>query len=97
VGRLRTIFKPGYKYKKTGIMLLGLISNSIVQMDLFSKPQEEESNSVMELIDRINQKFGNKTLFLCAEGITQKWQMQRNNMSPCYTTKIADILTVKCL
>ena len=93
---MKQIFKPGYHYKKAGVMLLNLKPKESLQYDLLHKVVVRKSAEVMHVLDEINQRFGKKTIFLCAEGIQQSWQMQRNKMSPCYTTKWDQLAHVNC-
>ncbi|WP_251280597.1 DUF4113 domain-containing protein, partial [Enterobacter hormaechei] len=38
---------------------------------------------------------GRGTLYFAGQGIQQPWQMKREMLSPRYTTRFADLLTVK--
>ena len=67
---------------------------------------------VMAAMDDINRKWGRNTLRVATSGVTPKkeieehisarvearegWQMRRARLSPCFTTKWKDILTVAC-
>lgn len=44
----------------------------------------------MSLMDKLNQK-GRGTLYFAGQGIQQSWQMKREMLSPCYTTRLADV------
>jgi DNA polymerase V len=93
---LRQIYRKGFEYKKVGIMLLDLIPNTIKQLDLITISDESEKMQVMKLMDNINERFGNKTLFVCAEGIDHRWKMQRNKISQRFSTRLEEVLIVKC-
>jgi DNA polymerase V len=93
---LRRIYRKGFEYKKVGIMLLDLIPNTIKQLDLITISDESEKMQVMKLMDNINERFGNKTLFVCAEGIDHRWKMQRNKISQRFSTRLEEALIVKC-
>ena len=54
------------------------------------------SNAVMETIDTINSRYGNSTVKIAAEGVTKKWIMRRQKVSPSYTTRFEDLIKVKC-
>ncbi len=43
----------------------------------------------MLLKDKLNQQ-GRGTLYFAGQGIQQAWQMKREMMSPCYTTRLAE-------
>lgn len=81
---LRRIYKPGYDYKKAGVMLLELCDARTPQGTLFAGYQENPE--LMKVMDRINRQWGRGTLKLASEGILQPWRMRRESMSPSYTT-----------
>lgn len=51
----------------------------------------------MQTIDKLNVKY-HKSIRLAAQGTetNPKWHLRQENLSPCYTTNINDILAVKC-
>jgi DNA polymerase V len=93
---LKKIYKAGFQYKKAGIMLLNLTPKTMQQYDLFNNTVKRNSMDVMQVLDEINQRFGKKTLFLCAEGTQQAWRMQRNKISKRYTTHWDELAIVIC-
>ncbi|EPX7413559.1 DUF4113 domain-containing protein, partial [Cronobacter sakazakii] len=52
------------------------------------------SEALMSLMDRLNQQ-GRGTLYFAGQGIQQSWQMKREMLSPCYTTRLAVVPTVR--
>jgi DNA polymerase V len=91
---LRAIYKQGYAYHKTGIILVDILSESKRQLDLIT-PFSEKNVQLMQTMDKINRIYGRETVFHCAEGIKRSWQLKRMYSSPCYTTRWSDILTVR--
>ena len=89
---LKKIYRPGYKYKKAGIIMLNLSQESNIQ-GLFEF-NKEKSSSLMKSFDSINLRYGNSTIHTAAEGINKLWSMQRQKMSPCYTTRFNELLKV---
>ena len=91
---IRRIYREGYRYKKVGIVLQGLsradTMQTLLDHDFFI------SNAVMETIDTINSRYGNSTVKIAAEGVTKKWIMRRQKVSPSYTTRFEDLIKVKC-
>jgi DNA polymerase V len=84
---LRTIYRNGYRYKKTGVMLMGLQPKESTQATLFDDPVEQgRSDSLMNVMDAINHKMGQGAVSLAASGIKQRWAMRRESKSPNYTT-----------
>lgn len=94
---LEKILYKGYRYKKAGVMLGGLVPADSYQPDLFaSDPKlQEKQKRIMDLMDQANKAYGRKVLRLAAEGIEQPWKMKREMCSPCYTTRWDDLLEIK--
>lgn len=90
---LQKLYKPGYRYAKTGIILSGLSSDSIAQGDMFTPPVENDH--LMETLDLINKKYGKRTVTMCAEGTVKSWQIKCDKRSPRYTTRWSEILKLK--
>lgn len=86
---LKRIYKPGYAYKKAGIMLIALCPASQVPVDLFSgfdDPHTERSKRLMATLDKINARMGRGTVRSAGEGIQKPWAMRSENKSAHFTT-----------
>lgn len=95
-GLLEKIYRKGYRYKKVGVMLSGIIPESEAQLDLFYPfGKMEKNHSLMRTLDRINRSMGRESLSFAAEGISKKWQMRRAYLSKRYTTRWDEIPVVK--
>ena len=90
---LRRIYRPGYRYKKAGVIMLNLTQASSIQ-GLF-EPNKVKSDSLMKSFDSINSRYGGPTIYTAAEGIDKSWSMQRQKISPCYTTRFSELLKVR--
>ena len=91
---IEKIFKKGYQYKKAGIILYEL-SNSYSMRGLLDYDREK-SDSLMKALDEINGRFNSPKLKIASEGIEKNWQIKREKISPCYTTRFEEIKIVKC-
>jgi DNA polymerase V len=91
---LSRIYKHGYRYKKTGIMLLDLIPVSLEQKQLFVDFDHRQSDHLMSIVDRVNKEQGSDTLFFGAQGVNREWKMRCGSRSPRYTTQWDELLTV---
>jgi DNA polymerase V len=91
---LSRIYKHGYRYKKTGIMLLDLIPASLEQKQLFVDLDHRQSDHLMSIVDRVNKEQGSDTLFFGAQGVNREWKMRCGSRSPRYTTQWDELLTV---
>ncbi|MCH9628194.1 MAG: Protein UmuC [Chlamydiales bacterium] len=92
---LNSIFRPGYAYKKGGVLLSGLAPEENYQRDLFVDPVDEtKQKAAMALLDRANNTFGYRILQFAAEGTQQSWKTKRGQSSPCFTTSWHDLFTI---
>lgn len=94
---LKHIYKENIHYKKVGVMLDGLILKNPMQLDLFDAipdTQLQETESVMTVIEQINNRFGRSTVRLAAEGYSKPWSMKRQLKSPSYTTQWSELPVV---
>jgi DNA polymerase V len=85
---LGLIFKPGYQYKKAGIMLTLISDKAKRQQTLFDDPlQRAQSAKLMAAMDAINAEFGRDTVKTGANGTEKRWAMRSENRSPRFTTR----------
>jgi DNA polymerase V len=94
---LRRIYRKGYAYKKCGVFLSRIMSQDVLQADLFgeySLEREYKKARLMCVVDLINGWWGSNTLFFGAQGIERAWKMRQERRSPRYTTRAGDIVVV---
>ena len=94
---LSKIYKPGYKYKKAGVLLEGIQPNNQIQLNLFhlfDSAKKQQTNVLMKTIDAINKKWGRDSIKLATEGINQPWKMKRSRLSQRYTTNWNELLEI---
>jgi len=88
---LDAVWRDGHRYQKAGIMLGDFFSQGVAQLNLFDdNAPRSDSDALMSLMDRLNQQ-GRGTLYFAGQGVQQAWQMKREMLSPCYTTRLSDI------
>ena len=93
---LRSLYRPGFVYQKTGILLTDLTSIHQRQSDLFEDvASQERSQALMTAVDRINQMMGRGTIKLLAEGTDQRWAMKAERRTPRYTTRLNEVPVAK--
>lgn len=92
---LKRLYREHYRYQKIGVMLTELILESELSQDLNFVTTARLKNT-MPILDKINQRFGQDTLFLASAGVKQAWQARRANLSRRYTTRWDELLQVKC-
>jgi len=91
------IYKEGFRYKKAGIMLIGLQEKNNEQLELFNTVKttdSEKEENLMQLVDGINKQLGNNTVFYAAQGINHKWKPTSELVSKHYTTRWSEVLSV---
>ena len=91
---LASMFIPNRRYRKAGIMFLGLENASSRQLNLFSDQGDQRREQLYDAVDKINREFGRGSVYHLAQGIEKPWLMRREHLSPCFTTKWSDILTL---
>ena len=91
---LKKIFKKGIYYKKAGTIVMGLESSNNHQLNLFEN-EDKKHKYLMKTIDFIQKKEGQSKIKLASQDLKKRWKMKQEKLSPNYTCKIQDIITVK--
>lgn len=91
---VQSVFKPGVKYKKAGVILMGLVPTDNYQLDLFSH-EDPRHTPLMKSIDYLNQKYKSDKIKLGSQDLKRTWKMRQERLSPRFTTNINDIIKVK--
>jgi DNA polymerase V len=97
---LRAIYRPGFRYVKSGVMLLDLSDKTMQQGDLFAsamQPINPRRELLLATVDRANNRWGRQTIGLGSSGLqlSPAWAMQRSNLSPAYTTRWAELPVIR--
>ncbi len=94
---VRTIFKPGISYKKSGVIVSDISSAAAVQQDLFSNVRNRpQRNVLMKSIDSLNHRYGPRTVRLSVEGSMQEqWRARSEHRTPNRLTDLAEIPVVE--
>lgn len=87
------IFKPGYQYKKAGVMLSEITPASQRQGDLLDAGPAS-NDRLMQALDTLNQRYGRGTVKVSTQGGDQGWQMLQERKSPNYTTCWEEVQSV---
>lgn len=92
---IERIFEPGYRYKKSGTMLMELQPKLQRQVTLFEDPAAiARRDRLNQAMDRINSRYGRRTVSLMGAGIEKSWSMKAGNRTPAYTTDWHNLPTV---
>lgn len=92
---LEKIFKQGYHYKKAGVIVQDFIPESHIQTGLFES-RNIRHIPLMKAIDRLNNVFGQQKIRLASQDMKRMWKMKQEKLSPRYSTRLSDILKVRC-
>lgn len=88
---LASIWRDGFRYAKGGVMLADFHDAVICQPDLFDASAARSSGvELMAVIDQINQG-GLGRVFFAGQGLKRQWVMKRDQLSPAYTTRWAEL------
>lgn len=104
---LERIFKSDFKYVKCGVIVSGLVPENARQLGLFETDRKEAvsvldqvpDKQVMQAMDELNKRYGRGMVKLGAAMSTEQtksWAMQRDRLSPRYTTRFSEIPVARC-
>ena len=91
---LHGIYRPGFTYKKAGVMLLDLGPAGDVQGGLFDRADDPKAVARMTAMDALNRKFGRDTVTFAVTGRKRPWKLRSEFVSPRYTTSWGELLSV---
>lgn len=85
---------PDLTFAKAGVIVSQLCPENEKQFDLF-EDENPKHLPLMKAIDAMNRKVGDRKIKLGTQG-EKTWNMKQQLLSPKYTTRLDQILTVKC-
>ena len=91
---LKKIYKPGYGYKKAGVIITDICRKADITPSLFHERDRSKESSVMTVMDEMNTRYGRHTVFTATEGV-EKIRANQNFLSKRFTTSWDDIIEVK--
>jgi len=51
---------------------------------------------IPKVVDRLNRKIGDTKIRLGSQSLKRKWKMKRERLSPSYTSRWSDLITINC-
>ena len=93
---LKSIFKEGFQYQKSGITLSGL-SSPENNKNLFSSIKKDKIKNLMHSIDYTNYRYGRSTLSLADAGINTKLKIRKQFSSKIDTADFYHLPTIKTI
>jgi DNA polymerase V len=88
------IFKKDIKYKRAGVIVMGLVPTTNHQLQLFEY-ENPKHKPLMRAIDGLNKKYADYKVKIANQDLKRTWKMRQERLSPRYTTNINDIIKVK--
>jgi DNA polymerase V len=92
---LESIFRNDCIYKKAGVIVGKIVPQEQVQLSLFDRLDRGKRESINKAVDKLNTLMGREKVKLAVQGSGRKWKIKQEKLSPCYTTRLTDILEVR--
>jgi DNA polymerase V len=86
------IYRNGFRYKKAGVMLTGLVPRVPSTERMFGAQEFDRERKLSGLVDEINGRFGRDTIRFGACGFAQKWKTKAGYTSHRYTTRWDELM-----
>jgi DNA polymerase V len=90
---LKQIFQKGYRYKKAGVIIMDFCPENQVQHTIFENSNPKHK-TLMEVMDKVNTSLGQQKIKLAIQDQNRVWKMKQENLSPRYTTRLDEIITI---
>lgn len=91
---LSKIYRDGFQYKKAGVIINEIVPENCIQSNLFVTVDHDKHARLMNVLDKVNSGYAKNSISLGVQGTTKSWSLKQEMLSPCYTTKLKDIITV---
>ncbi|MEH0156689.1 Y-family DNA polymerase [Limibacter armeniacum] len=91
---LDKVIKPRHNYRKAGVLVTNLVPEKQLQLPLFppsSIDEDDKRQTLMQVIDKLNHKWGKGSIHLATQGIKPAFQMKQAYRSPNYTTNLWEV------
>ena len=104
---LDKIYKPGYLYKKAGVIVISIQGSDSIQTNLldFDPERYEKMKNLDKVVDRLNKVEGSETVIIGTQQFPRKAgsekatqfadAIKREFKSPNYTTRWSDIIKLR--
>ena len=81
---LEQIWRPGLRYKKSGIMLSDLQESDRVQLTFSPQTDSASKQKLMQTLDKL--RASGHAVKFASQGLSQQWATKRDMRTPGYTT-----------
>lgn len=91
---LSKIYRDGFKYKKAGVIVSGIVPEDEYQLSLFSPNPDNNARKIMQVLDAINHSNGRNKLKLAAQGFDRTWRVKNERLSQRFNTRFDELLVI---
>lgn len=91
---LSRIWRPGFSYKKAGVICLDLHQAAKLQGALFHQADDPGRLELMRLMDELNRRYGRGSIAFAAAGVKKGWALRSEHLSGRYSTNAKELLQV---
>ena len=89
------IYKKGYQYKKAEVMLLDFCNENEIQYMHF-EVQDPRHKILMSSVDKFNNSIGQQKVKLAIQDKDRVWKMKQEKLSRRFTTKLREVIELRC-
>ncbi len=92
---LTSIYRPGFLFKKVGVVLGNFVSERACPLDLFAKSSSKlrvKEAKTMKIMDEINEKWGKKSLYFASQ---VPREVKKEFCTSRYTTSWDELFTIE--
>lgn len=91
---VESAWREGYGITKAGVLLEDLIEADKRPLTLFEESNDRRDR-LMAAMDEVNGRFGKFKAVPASQGFKREWKARSDTKSPNYTTRIAEVPSVK--
>lgn len=92
------LYKPDTYYYRAGVFLWDFVPIDYLQTDVFGNvpvDQHQTTHARMETIDKLNERYGKRTIRFAAEDLGKAWKPRYNLRSPRYVSRWGELPHLK--
>ncbi|MBT5855258.1 Y-family DNA polymerase [bacterium] len=90
----RTLFQPGQRSKKGGVLLSGIHDSTHQQLNWLDPDPPLPNSPILKAMDSINTRYGQDMIRSLSTGLDREWRTVSELKSPAYTTQWGELPVV---
>jgi len=92
---IESLYVHNQRYYRSGIGLLDLVDTNPHQHNLWDEEQSDKTTGLMQMVDKINRRFGRDSVLFGRNAGESPWAIKRELKSPDYTTRWSSVPKIK--